>query len=251
MAATIFGLGLSQQFDVNGDPMSGAKLYLYQANTSTPVTSYSDFGLTSAQPWPLVADSTGRIPAFWLDDGDYRVRLTDADDVVVFDELDVTAIGPPEAAATPPTPPAVPDQVSDLTDYEEGSWTPTLTFSTPGNLAVPYSVRTATYIKVADLLFYSFTVFASPVTHTTASGNLLVTGFPHAASGGFFVGSCSFEGITLPAGRTQIQTLIDQGTTQAQFSTAGSAVGINVITTANVPTGGQVVLIGAGCYRTS
>ena len=93
MAGTLFGLGLSQQMDINGEPLAGCKLYLYVANTSTPVISYSDFALSSAQPHPLVADSTGRIPAFWLPDGNYHARLEDADDVVVFDEADITAIG--------------------------------------------------------------------------------------------------------------------------------------------------------------
>lgn len=96
MAGTIFGLGLSQQFDINGDPMSGALLYLYQANSSTPVTAYQNFGLTVGQehPWPIVADSTGRIPSFWLADGSYRARLTDAMGVPVFDEQNVEALGP-------------------------------------------------------------------------------------------------------------------------------------------------------------
>jgi microcystin-dependent protein len=96
MAGTLFGIGLSQQHDVNGVPMSGCLLYLYEANSSIPVIAYRDTGLTAGQelPWPVEADSNGRIPAFWLPDGSYRARLTDSSGVVQFDELNILALGP-------------------------------------------------------------------------------------------------------------------------------------------------------------
>lgn len=93
-AGTIFGLPLSQQFDNNGKPLVGARLYIYEANTSTPATAYEDFGLTNTLPWPLEADATGRLPEFWLDDGDYRARLTTNGGIVQFDIQSVTALGP-------------------------------------------------------------------------------------------------------------------------------------------------------------
>jgi microcystin-dependent protein len=101
MVGTIYGLGLSQQFQADGEPEVGCLLYLYEAGTSTPVTAYSDFGLTTGneRPWPMVADAVGRIPAFWLADGSYRVRLTDADGNELFDESSITAIG--ASAGTP------------------------------------------------------------------------------------------------------------------------------------------------------
>jgi hypothetical protein len=93
MAGTIFGLGLSQQVDDRGRPLSGGLLYFYEQNTSTPVTSYTDFALTDSQSWPVELDAMGRVPAFWLDDGSYRVRLTTSAGVVIFDEQSITAIG--------------------------------------------------------------------------------------------------------------------------------------------------------------
>ena len=94
-AGTIFGLGLSQQYDADGQPLAGAKLYLYEAGTSTPVTAYEDFGLTPGLelPFPIEADAAGRIPSFWLADGAYRVRLTDVLGNEIFDENSITAIG--------------------------------------------------------------------------------------------------------------------------------------------------------------
>jgi hypothetical protein len=90
-------LGLSQRVDTNGKPDSGWLLYLYDANTSTPVTAYKDTGLTTGLelPWPIEADSAGTMPAFWLADGSYRVRGISADGSrTFFDMPSVLAIGP-------------------------------------------------------------------------------------------------------------------------------------------------------------
>ena len=83
-----------QQFNANGAPLNGCKLYIYSAGTSTPVTIYQDYALSIEHTFPVVADSTGRIPAFWLADGTYRARLLDADGNEIFDEDNITAIGP-------------------------------------------------------------------------------------------------------------------------------------------------------------
>lgn len=92
-AGTIFGLPLSQQLDSNGDPIVGALLTIYEADSTTPVTVYEDFGLTSETSNPITTDASGRIPEFWLDDGSYRARLTTAGGVVIFDLLNTTALG--------------------------------------------------------------------------------------------------------------------------------------------------------------
>lgn len=95
MAGTIFSLPLSQRFDRNGNLLINAPVYFYAANTTTPVNSYADFGLSVENEWPLRTDANGMIPAFWLEDGNYRVRMTDeAGSVVYFDMQNVQALGP-------------------------------------------------------------------------------------------------------------------------------------------------------------
>ncbi len=95
MAGTLFGLPLSVQIDANGDPLAGCKLYVYAAGTSTPATTYEDFGLTAGLElsFPIVANSAGRLPQFWVDDGSYRARLVDSAGNEIFDLSSVTAIG--------------------------------------------------------------------------------------------------------------------------------------------------------------
>lgn len=95
MAGTIYSLALSQRFDTNGKLLENAPLYLYKANTLIPVDSYKDFGLSVINPWPLRTDGAGMIPEFWLPDGYYRARLTDAaGDIAYFDIFNVQALGP-------------------------------------------------------------------------------------------------------------------------------------------------------------
>ena len=100
-AAGTIPVALSQQSDANGKPLSGALLYTYFAGTvSNPQNTYQDFGLTIPNPWPLQADTTGRVPMFYLADGQVHVRLTDAAGVVVFDYPTMQVIGPSSGGGT-------------------------------------------------------------------------------------------------------------------------------------------------------
>jgi hypothetical protein len=95
MAGTLFGLSLSQRVDLNSLPAVGWLLYLYQANTSTPVNSYFDQGLTALNPWPLQADAYGMMSQFWLADGSYRARATSNDgSQTYFDMQNILALTP-------------------------------------------------------------------------------------------------------------------------------------------------------------
>jgi hypothetical protein len=125
LAGTLFGLGLSQQVSADGVPLSGALLYLYEANSSTPVTTYSDFSLSTEQTHPIEADSAGRLPQIWVEDGSYRARLTTSAGIEVFDEASVTAIG---ASVT-----------SGGGGGGSSSADPTTIFQTGDTLWVPYS----------------------------------------------------------------------------------------------------------------
>lgn len=66
--------------NANGTPESGAKRLVYQAGTTTPVTTYSDSAQTTAQAFPLVSDSGGAFDTSFLPTGVYKIRVTDADD---------------------------------------------------------------------------------------------------------------------------------------------------------------------------
>src|ERR1700761_7700451 len=95
MAQGTLTVALNQQFNANGQPLSGALLYTYVAGTvSTPQNTYQDTGLTIPNPFPLTADITGRIPMFYMANGPTPVRLPDNTGVAVFDYPNMLVIGP-------------------------------------------------------------------------------------------------------------------------------------------------------------
>lgn len=62
-------------FDENGDPVSGALLYVYEDETTTPVTTYSDEALSVAQTHPVVADAEGQFAPIYTSEDVWRVDV--------------------------------------------------------------------------------------------------------------------------------------------------------------------------------
>jgi hypothetical protein len=90
-----------------------------------------------------------------------------------------------------------------LDDYEEGTWTPGITYSTPGNVSVVYSQLVGTYSKIGRAVYAHFQIVTSTFTHTTASGNFSLTGLPFTPSSSInFAGSVEFSGMTMVGGST-------------------------------------------------
>lgn len=73
MAVNLSALaGAGQQFfDNNGNPLTGGKLWSYQAGTTTPQTTYTDAAGAIAHTNPIILDSAGRVATgeIWLTAG--------------------------------------------------------------------------------------------------------------------------------------------------------------------------------------
>jgi len=93
MAGSI-SLSLSQQFNELGKPLAGGLLYFYAAGTTTPQDAFKDSNLTLQHPNPITLDSAGRVPAFYLADGNIKIRLTDAAGVTQIAADNLLVIGP-------------------------------------------------------------------------------------------------------------------------------------------------------------
>lgn len=102
MAGSI-SLSLSQQFDELGEPLNGGLLQFYAAGTTTPQSAYQDVALTLPYPNPIVLDSAGRVPAFYLADGQIKIRLTNSAGVVQVAADNLLVIGASSGTATPPS----------------------------------------------------------------------------------------------------------------------------------------------------
>jgi hypothetical protein len=67
----------------NGQPCIGARLYTYEANTSTPKAAYHDPYFLSPHTNPIIMNDQGQ-SVIWLD-GFYHLRLEDRDGVQLWD----------------------------------------------------------------------------------------------------------------------------------------------------------------------
>lgn len=131
------------------------------------------------------------------------------------------------------------------------TWTPVLTFATPGNLAVTYSVQYGEYIRHGDLVTVHFRVATSAFTHTTASGNLHLTGLPFTAgtqSAFNWVGASTWTGIT-KANYTMVTPRVPTADNKILFNASGSGQANSVVGSADVPSGGTVDFNGFVIYR--
>ena len=143
-------------------------------------------------------------------------------------------------AATPgPTSGTMTSELLD--DYEEGTWTPTLSAEVPGNLSVTYGVRLGTYTKVGRLVTASCRITTSAFTHTTATDDAQIQGLPFVArtlTNMRTVGSLTLFGAN-KAGFTQVNSQINSGSSSASFIATGVAGGsISSVKITEIASGG-------------
>jgi hypothetical protein len=83
MPTTIAPVPKLQFFDANGEPLVGGKLYSYAAGTTTPQTTYTDYGGLTPNANPVILDSRGEA-SVWLGTALYKFKLTTSTDVEVW-----------------------------------------------------------------------------------------------------------------------------------------------------------------------
>lgn len=170
--------------------------------------------------------------------------------------LDTTSTAQLERIDCPPNGqipfPATQNASSDantLDDYEEGTWTPAITFSTPGDLSVAYSTQVGRYTKIGNLVTLDLSITTSTFTHTTASGAAFISGLPFtAASTGHFCGALLWQGIT-KASYTDVNLQLAGGGTQLEVVASGSGQSLSSVAAADMPTAGTVILRGTISHR--
>lgn len=141
---------------------------------------------------------------------------------------------------------------TSLANYKEGSWTPVLTFGTPGDLAVTYSYQFGSYSRVGNRVTINFALSTSAFTFTTASGVLKITGIPfngETTTRNVSMGTCGFNGIT-KANYTQFcPTITASNNTFVTLTASGSGQGLTSVLAADTPTGGSIILWGTLTYQ--
>ena len=134
--------------------------------------------------------------------------------------------------------------------YDEGTFTPTLTFATPGDLSVVYSSRVGIYTRIGRVVTISFQIITSTFTHTTASGALQITGAPFTSGSTQAWSNAlgNFQGFT-KANYTQVGSQIGASATTLTFPVSGSGQATGDSNTGDWPSGGTVILRGTLTYN--
>lgn len=138
----------------------------------------------------------------------------------------------------------------NLASIDANTWTPVLTFATPGNLAVTYSQQIGRYTREGNCVTVHFRIVTSAFTHTTASGNFSITGLPFTSgtlTNFFQVGDLLWEGIT-KATYTDISPTVASNSAVISLVASGSGVAGSVVGVPDMPTGGTVALTGTVSY---
>src|SRR5574341_892290 len=122
------------------------------------------------------------------------------------------------------------------------TWTPTVSFVTPGDLTVSYAVQVARYKRIGKTVFVEIRLQFTP-TYTTASGDFLITGLPYVAGSGLGISAWGLQihaastGMTWGASKTMISGRVQAGASNIKLGGMGSGQAFANLTTVEMPTG--------------
>lgn len=147
-----------------------------------------------------------------------------------------------------------------LDDYEEGTWTPAISFATPGNQSIVYSTQQGNYTKIGRLVTLSFVLATTTFTHTTAAGQLFFSTFPFAAGSQplAVLAPQAFTGFRIGAGNGGSQVGVNlfgvgdtrAGLSQIWYPDAADSSTVNINTSSHT-TGSNIVFSGSFTYTSA
>jgi hypothetical protein len=117
------------------------------------------------------------------------------------------------AGITFPATQSASSDANTLDDYEEGTWTPTLTFNGLST-GITYGTRTASYVKIGQFVYCSFNIILT--SKGSATGSSGITGLP-------FVGGGT---VAYPMAASNIFNLTSTTQTMLQIGTGGTTMEI-------------------------
>lgn len=137
--------------------------------------------------------------------------------------------------------------------YETGSFTPTFSFDTVGDLSVAYGQQVGSYWRFGGLVFIKYRLQWTP-TFTTSSGNAVFGGLPFAVgstgagSDGGGIITQTGGNIAYPGSRTETAVHFFGGASELSMLARGSATGNGGFGVSQFPTGTQYTLTAWGFY---
>lgn len=132
---------------------------------------------------------------------------------------------------------------------ETGTFTPTVSFATPGDLSLSYLQQTGNYIRVGKLLFVSINVRFTP-TYTTASGQFYITGMPgtpETTQSIYLIASSAF--FTWPTGVLVLLAALNNANNRFDMLGGRSGSSFLSFTPTQLASGAQARFILSGLYE--
>jgi len=126
------------------------------------------------------------------------------------------------------------------------SWTPAITFATPGDLSVSYSTQSGTYTRIGNLVYITFILAFAP-TFTTASGSFQITGLPFAI-GASCIGTLQYQATAFPAGTTYMYLRGTAAQSILTINASGSSTSTTALSVTQMTTGSNVTMLGTMTY---
>jgi|HubBroStandDraft_4_1064222.scaffolds.fasta_scaffold00045_5 hypothetical protein len=139
--------------------------------------------------------------------------------------------------------------VSFYGPVRSGTWTPVLTFQTPGDLSVAYTTQFGVFERIGNLVFVDVDIVTSTFTFSTASGELQVTGLPFHANEQYN-GMLEFQNVN-KASYTAIMAATSTGGNLIDFDTMGMGQSLAVVQASNMSSGSVTVIRFTLWYQTN
>ena len=127
-----------------------------------------------------------------------------------------------------------------LDDYEEGTWTPTLTDGTNENAT--YTSRQGDYIKIGRMVYIRLDVATSAIG--SISGNLTIEGLPFTSSGHAAVVAGYGAGLNITAGYTP-SGYAGSSSTDISLTLWDIAQGVSALHSSEWSSNGRLIMQGA------
>lgn len=108
-------------YDNSGNPLSGGKVYTFQAGTSTPLATYTDRGGATPNANPVVLNSAGRASIWLQTNVAYKIRVDDSSGNVIATVDDYYAGADPAQLVAAGIVPATGGTYTGLVEFEGGA----------------------------------------------------------------------------------------------------------------------------------
>lgn len=131
---------------------------------------------------------------------------------------------------------------SPISVYRELDFTPVLSCQTPGDLSVAYTSQLGRITQIGKVVLLECYILTSTFTHTTASGDVRITGVPSDYIAPTLInrtGPTLVTGANLLAGTTHIQVYWTNALTYLSLAmppSGGGGPGINLLAITAMPT---------------